>query len=185
MTAVPLYRSLGSIGAQLFTMAFDLVAHTKKYKGNLHGFFLDMKSWSKFRTSAKLNWQRVDFTPSNQCVIPRMRGIYVFSAESRTPKLPPHGYILYLGLTGDEASDSNLYRRYGEYVRQQARKTGRPAVTYMLDNWSDHLTFYFCPIKNPNVSLAQIETRFLNAVIPPINKRDMDAAIISVQAAAF
>jgi hypothetical protein len=166
-------------------MAFDLVAHTKKYKGNLHEFFLDMRSWSTFRTKAKLDWQRVDFTPSNQSVIPKQRGLYVFSVESRTPKLPSHGYILYLGLTGDEESDSNLYKRYGQYVRQQAKKNGRPAVTYMLDNWAEHLAFYYCPIVNPKVSLARIETRFLDALIPPVNKRDMDAAIISVKAAAF
>jgi hypothetical protein len=166
-------------------MVLDLVTRTKKYKGELHEFFLDMKSWGKFKTKAKLTWQGVAFTPANQSTIPEERGIYVFSVEHRGAKVPVHGYILYVGITGDEDSEGNLRKRYGQYVRQRETGKGRPAVTYMLHNWTGHLSFYFCPVINPKVSLAEIETKFIDALIPPINKRDMSADITAVKAAAF
>jgi hypothetical protein len=165
--------------------ALDIVKMTKKYKGELHEFFLDMKSWSGFKTKVALNWQRIDFRPQNHPAVPKERGIYVFSCEHRGTKLPPHGYILYVGITGDEDSISTLYNRYAQYVRHQMTRTGRPAVVYMLDNWAEHLSFYFCPITNPKISLGNIEQKILNCIIPPINKRDMTAEITAVKAAAF
>jgi hypothetical protein len=166
-------------------MAIDLVKDTKKYKGDLHEFYLSMKAWQKFKTNAKLQWRRVEFNRTNHRDIPRERGIYVFLIEQHTLKLPPHGYILYVGITGDAESQSNLHRRFGEYLRHQERGTGRPAVVYMLGNWAGHLSFYFCSIHNRRTSLSRIETSFINAIMPPVNKRDMDAQITAVRAAAF
>ena len=166
-------------------MAYDLVKITKKYKGDLHEFYLSMKSWKKFKTKVKLQWQRTEFRPENQGNIPNVRGVYVFSLEQHALKVPPHGYILYVGITGDGESESTLYKRYGQYLRHQANKTGRPGIEYMLTNWAGYLTFYFCPVENRRISLARIERSFINAIIPPINKRDMTARITAVKAAAF
>jgi hypothetical protein len=166
-------------------MAHDLVKLTKKYKGDLHEFFLDMKSWNGFKTNVKLAWNRVDFKPASQASVPKVRGIYVFSLENNRVKLPPHGYILYVGITGDGTSAATLNSRFAQYIRHQTTRAGRPAVTYMLDNWAEDLAFYFSPVSNTKVSLAKIETRFIDAIIPPINKRDMSAEITAVKAAAF
>jgi hypothetical protein len=176
---------LAAITERDATMAFDLVKATKQYKGDLHQFYLSMKTWKKFKTNVKLQWHRAEFKRDNHSDIPRERGIYVFLIEQHALKLPPHGYILYVGITGDAESESDLHRRFGEYLRHQEHGTGRPAVVYMLENWAGHLSFYFCPIRNRRTSLSRIERSFINAVMPPVNKRDMEAEITAVRAAAF
>jgi hypothetical protein len=162
----------------------DLVDFTKKYKGNLHEFFLDMKSWKKFKTRFRLDWQKARFEQANLAVIPKERGIYAFTIELASAKLPPHGYILYVGITGDD-SDANLYKRYSQYLLNLKNEDGRPAVVYMMKNWSGDLFFNFVPLPNKSVNLEKIESAFINSVMPPINKRDFSAEIRAAKAATF
>ena len=163
------------------TKHHDLVNFTKKYKGELTEFFMDLKSWRRFKTRHTLHWQKIRFGEANHASVPKDRGIYAFTIE-----LSPtgHGYILYVGITGDD-SDANLYKRYAQYLRHLENQDGRPAVYYMLENWSDDLFFNFVPIPNTKVDLAKIEKSILQAVIPPVNKRDLGATITSVKAASL
>lgn len=162
----------------------DLVKFTKKYKGELHEFFLDMNRWKKFKTRHKLNWQKLRFGQANHSSIPTQRGIYAFTVELSPTKLPGHGYIMYVGITGDE-SNANLYKRYAQYLRALKNEDGRPAVLYMMKNWRDHLFFNFVPLPDTSIDLHTIETAFINSVIPPVNKRDLEAHIVSAKAAKF
>lgn len=162
----------------------DLVNFTKKYKGDLHSFFLDMRSWRKFKTKYKLSWQKLRFGEANHSSIPKERGIYAFTLELSPCKLPTHGYILYIGITGDE-SEANLYKRYAQYLLNLKNQDGRPAVYYMMDNWSDDLFFNFVPLPNKTIDLAKIERALLNALVPPVNKKDLEADITAGKAAAF
>lgn len=162
----------------------DLVSFTKKYKGELHSFFLDMNRWRKFRSRYKLSWEKIRFIPANQHLVPQARGIYAFTLELSPTKLPPHGYILYVGITGD-VSSSNLNIRYGQYLSNLRNEDVRPAVLYMMSNWRNDLYFNFIPLPNPRISLEKLEKAFINSVIPPVNKRDLDASIIAVKAAVF
>lgn len=162
----------------------DLVDFTKRYKGDLHEFFLDVASWRKFTSSHPLVWQRVKFEDASRDGVPTERGIYVFTMEVGGLGLPAHGYILYVGITGDEGN-ATLRSRYGQYLRNLVNEDGRPAVVYMLMNWSDDLYFNYVPIPDKAVDLAQIERSFINSVIPPVNKRDFDAEIAAGKAATF
>ena len=162
----------------------DLVNWTKKYKGDLHSFFLDMKSWKKFKTRSALDWQKTRFGDASHPSVPRERGIYAFTLELAPAKLPAHGYILYVGITGDD-SDANLYKRFGQYLLSLKNEDGRPAVVYMMKNWSDHLFFNFVSIPNKSINLAKIERAFINSIMPPVNKRDLEAKIGAAKAAAF
>jgi hypothetical protein len=162
----------------------DLVNFTKKYKGDLHEFFLDMKSWKKFKTKANLNWQKIRFDDSGLPSIPPDRGIYAFTLELSPAKLPHHGYILYVGIAGD-VSGANLHKRYNQYLLNMKNEDGRPAVFYMMKNWKDHLFFNFVSVPNKSVDLAKVERAFINSIMPPVNKRDFDAKIGAAKAAAF
>lgn len=162
----------------------DLVNFTKKYKGELAEFFMDLKSWRRFKTRHTLVWQKIRFGEAHLGSVPKERGIYAFTVELSPTKLPGHGYILYVGITGDN-SEANLYKRYAQYLRHLKNQDGRPAVYYMLKNWSDDLFFNFVPVPNATVDLAKIEKSIINAVIPPVNKRDLEATISSAKAAAF
>ena len=162
----------------------DIVNFTKKYKGDLYEFFLDLKRWRKFKTRHNLTWQKLSFGEATRAFVPKERGIYAFTVELAPSKLPMHGYILYMGITGD-TSGANLYKRYAQYLRQMKNKDGRPRVSMFLENWADDLFFNFVPLPNPRVDLAKLERDFLNAVIPPINIKDFSAEITAVRAAAF
>lgn len=162
----------------------DLVDFTKKYKGDLYSFFLDLKSWRQFKTRHNLTWQKLRFGAVSHASVPKERGIYAFTVELAPSKLPMHGYILYVGITGD-TSDANLYKRYAQYLRQLKNKDGRPRVFTLLENWADDLFFNFVPLPNATVNLAKLEKDLINAVLPPINIKDFSAEITAVRAAAF
>jgi hypothetical protein len=162
----------------------DLVNFTKKYKGDSHSFFLDMKNWRKFKTRYNLNWQKLRFGDASHHSVPKERGIYAFTLELAQCKLPLHGYILYIGITGDDSS-ANLYKRYAQYLLNLKNEDGRPAVFYMMDNWPDDLFFNFVPLPNKKIDLAKLEKDLLNALIPPVNKKDLGATITAAKAAAF
>ena len=162
----------------------DLVNNAKKYKGELVEFFMDLKSWRRFKTGRKLDWQKIRFGEAHHGSVPKERGIYAFTVELAPTKLPGHGYILYVGITGAD-SEANLYKRYAQYLRHLKNQDGRPAVYFMLDNWADDLFFNFVTLPNTKVDLAKIEKSIINAVIPPVNKRDLEATITSAKAAAL
>jgi hypothetical protein len=162
----------------------DLLDRTDSYKAGEHGFFLDVGSWRKFTSSAALTWQRVKFWPSAKASIPTERGIYVFTIEVEGLSLPPHGYILYIGITGN-TSAANLRTRYGQYLRNLIKEDGRPRVFYMLKRWRDDLVFNFVPVADTAVDLAEIEKSFINAVRPPVNEADFDADIADPKKAKF
>ena len=96
------------------------------------------------------------------------RGIYAFTLELTGLKLPPHGYILYVGIAGD-TSGSSLQKRYGQYLQELRSESGRPAVFYMMRNWPDDLFFNFVALPNKKVDLAKLERAFINSVMPPAN----------------
>lgn len=163
----------------------DLVNLTKKYKGESHEFFLDLNQWRKFNTMHKLAWSKEKFNKPSQKKVPQERGIYVFTVELSSGLLPPHGYIMYAGITGDTSDNRDLRLRFGDYLRQLTNEDGRPAVFYMLKNWSRDLFFNFVSLPDKTIDLAILEQSLLQAIIPPINIRDLGAEITAVQKAKF
>lgn len=166
-------------------MHHDLVDHNHRYKGASHTFFLDLRRWRSFKSRYALKWQSVPFIAGSRKLVPQERGIYVFTARLTDSKLPEHGYMLYVGITGDDGSKSNLQLRYGQYERQLKRRNGRPAVYYMMANWRSDLQFNYVPLPNPKVDLAKLEAAFLDSIMPPINKRDFTAKQAAVRQSAF
>ena len=183
-TAVRRTETDWSMGAGMAGKHQDLVNHTKKYRAELHAIFLDLKSWRKFKSKWKLEWHKVRFGESNHSLVPKVRGIYVFTAELSPSKFPAHGYMLYIGITGN-TSKQDLYKRYGQYLGYLKKKDGRPGIYYMLENWSDDLFFNYVPLPNDSIDLERIEQAFINAVLPLFNKRDIKATIRNAKAAAF
>lgn len=122
--------------------------------------------------------------PASKTHIPEERGIYAFTLELRDASLPAHGYILYMGITGN-TSNANLKKRFTQYLLHLKNQDGRPAVYHVLKKWKGDLQFNFVPLPNPAVDLVKIEQAFLAAIIPPVNKTDLNAKIIAVKAADF
>lgn len=162
----------------------DLVNQTKKYKADLYEFSLSMAQWRKFKTRYKLNWEKARFEEDSHALIPKERGIYAFTVELNPSKLPSHGYILYIGITGDTSS-ATLHSRYAQYAANLRKEDGRPAVFFMLKNWSGDLFFNYAPLPDTSIDLVKMERALLSAIIPPVNKRDIEATITAARAAAF
>jgi len=162
---------------------FDIVDATKKYKGDLHEFYLDMTAWRSFKSRYKLQWQKVQFGGTDP--VPSEPGIYAFTVEFSPSKLPQHGYIMYIGITGDGASRATLKSRYRQYIRHAANGGGRPRVLYMLQNWQGDLWFNYATFKSPNIDLGKLERDMLSAVIPPINLSDLAADVARARKAKF
>lgn len=163
---------------------FDLTAATKAYKGELERFYLNLSDWRKFKSRHALNWTKLSFRKQSQKQVPQDRGVYAFSVELTSSQLPAHGYILYIGETG-ERSAANLRVRFGQYLKQLENGGGRPRVLYMLKNWKEDLQFNFVALPNKAVNLKKIEQDLLSAVMPPINIADFTAEVTAVRKAAF
>lgn len=162
----------------------DLVFDTDRYKASLHQFYLDLKAWRQFEFTYPLTWTKLRFDPSNRRQIPKERGIYAFTVALTPSSLPEHGYILYMGITGDD-SGGTLNSRYAQYLGDLRRQDGRPKVYYMLERWKDDLFFNFVPVPDRRMSLRKIENAFLSAIRPPVNERDLEARISNARRAAF
>lgn len=162
----------------------DVIADTDRYKASLYQFCLDLKAWRQFRSKFQLSWTKLRFEVGNQPMVPKERGIYAFTLALDPSALPEHGYILYMGITGD-SSAGTLNSRYAQYLGDLKRHDGRPKVYNVLRRWQGDLFFSFVPIPDRRISLRKIESEFLSAVNPPINERDFHARISNARRAAF
>ena len=65
---------------------------------------------------ANLNWKSVAYGRAELTKVPNdKRGVYAFAISQESNVLPPHGYILYIGIAGRD-SDRPLRARYREYL---------------------------------------------------------------------
>lgn len=138
-------------------------------------FVISPKQLRKFTTRAVLTWGKVKFTPSNRASIPTDRGIYAFVAEHNENQLPPHGYVMYVGISGDKSSH-NLRRRYGDYLREKRIKK-RAGIHYMLNKWGTCLYFHFAVVNDRRISLLNLEKAMSDALVPPFSQNDFSAEI--------
>lgn len=138
-------------------------------------FFMNPEVWRSFKPKVKLEWKEVKFTPAARSKIPKQRGIYAFIVRSPSEFLPSHGFVMYIGITGDQNSRT-LRNRYQDYVREQ-KEMRRPRLHYLLTKFSKDLIFSYAPIPDPNEDLATLETTLCDAIIPPMNERDLSAEV--------
>ena len=130
-----------------------------------------------------LHWESIKFgTEEIEKVPTDRRGVYAFAIRIDSGVLPPHGYILYIGMAGRN-SDRSLRERYTDYLSpSKVRKRGR--ITRMM-NWRQVLQFMFATVDNtvPTKDIETLERQLNTALIPPYSDRDMDADIRKKRAA--
>jgi hypothetical protein len=157
-------------------MAFDLRFFVNtKLKIYGQDFILSPKQLRKFATTATLDWKKVKFTQTNQASVPLDRGIYAFVVEHNESQLPPHGYVMYVGITGN-TSKHNLRKRYRDYLRDK-KVNKRAGIHYMLNNWGASMFFHYAVISDKRYNLAAIEQSMSDALIPPYSTMDFSAEI--------
>lgn len=132
-------------------------------------FVLSPERWRTAASSINLNWDWVPFDEKSKPNIPPERGLYAFVVEHTDAYFPPHGYIMYAGITGDQSPARNLRVRFGDYLRE-ARTGGRSRVVVMLNLFKDDVYFHYAPVPDCSQSLSVIEDEMLAAIIPPCNE---------------
>ena len=105
------------------------------------------------------------------------RGLYAFVVCENNNVLPPHGYVLYIGIAGRN-SQRPLRERYKDYLNEK-KVLKRDRIAQMIGTWHQVLRFFFAPVDNA-VSSADLETleKQLNgALMPPYSEGDLEGNI--------
>ena len=126
---------------------------------------------------SRLEWSAIRFGKQDIEKVPNdKRGVYGFAIRVNSDILPPHGYILYIGIAGRN-SDRPLRERYKEYLRPK-QVIRRGGITRVM-NWRAVLQFIFAPVDDTVTTddLQELETQINTALIPPFSEQDMDADI--------
>lgn len=77
-----------------------------------------------------LKWQGIQFSATNKDRISEKRGVYAFMVRHADSNLPPHGYITYIGITGNKSKTRNLRLRFNDYLSEQQRPKRRSIHKY-------------------------------------------------------
>ena len=128
-------------------------------------------------TLSPLIWNSIKYGPDEVNQVPDdRRGIYAFVLQHPSNVLPPHGYVLYIGIAGRK-SDRSLRARYRDYLNAKAVVKSRPHIARMIGTWKDVLKFYFAPIDDgvTGEDLEKMERELNTALMPPFSKGDLDA----------
>lgn len=156
-------------------MPLDFVQETDDLKSFAIRFVLSPKQWATFQCPTPLTWHRVKFERLNATAVPKATGIYAFAVEYPGFQLPPHGYVMYIGITKRDGG-GNLRKRYRQYLHEK-RVLKRAKVYYMLNKWSQHLYFHYAVVTDPTLDIRGLEQQLCDAMIPPCNKNDFSAMI--------
>lgn len=156
---------------------FTNQAHEAVGKYRLDKIFLspDNMRFSGYSVSA-LTWQSVPFGTADKDKVPDdKRGIYAFVLCEQNAFLPPHGYVLYIGIAGRKSGRS-LRTRYGDYLNPTS-VLKRERIARMIALWADVLRFYFVPVDDAMTSteLETLEDQLNSALMPPFSEGDLDA----------
>jgi hypothetical protein len=108
-------------------------------------FTISPPEFKRADISPRLNWQSVKFSPTSKAMIPLEPGLYAFVVRIPHAGLPPNGWVMYIGQTGDGTSKATLRSRFSQYLQNKKKPSGRPKVFYMLNAWDGSLEFFFAP----------------------------------------
>ena len=123
-----------------------------------------------------LAWQSIPYGRDEIDKVPNdKRGIYAFAINHPSRVLPPHGYVLYIGIAGRD-SDRSLRQRYREYL-SESKVCKRERIARMIGCWRSILRFFFAPVEESVTSedLKTLERTLNTALLPPFSINDTDA----------
>ena len=127
---------------------------------------------------AELEWHSVPYGADNLGAVPDdRRGIYAFAICKESVVLPPHCYVLYIGIAGRK-SDRSLRARYSDYLNAK-KILKRDRIARMIGTWRSVLRFYYAPVDNDVTSeqLEELERELNGTLLPPLSEGDLEAGI--------
>ena len=125
-----------------------------------------------------LAWDSISYGREELDKVPDdKRGVYAFAICQKDAVLPPHGYILYIGIAGYNSKRA-LRERYKDYL-SESKVIKRAKIARMIGTWNEVLRFFFAPV-DENVSseeLKKLELQLNTALIPPFSQKDLEANV--------
>ncbi len=125
-----------------------------------------------------LAWKSISYGDAELDKVPNdKRGVYAFAVCQANNVLPPHGYILYIGIAGRD-SERSLRDRYKDYLNEK-KVIKRARIARMIGTWHQVLRFFFAPVED-NISsedLKMLEKQLNTALMPPFSENDLDAEL--------
>ncbi|MFC4724986.1 hypothetical protein AB6B38_07560 [Glycocaulis abyssi] len=142
-------------------------------------FTLSPNQISKFPSPENdLHWESIPYGDEHIENVPSdRRGIYAFAICSEVASLPPHCYVLYIGIAGRK-SQRSLRERYRDYLNMK-KVAKRARIARMISSWRAVLRFYYAPVSPETTSdqLEEIEKQLNGALLPPMAEGDVEATI--------
>ena len=123
-----------------------------------------------------LAWDSISYGDAELDKVPDdKRGVYAFAICRQSAVLPPHGYILYIGIAGRK-SQRPLRERYKDYLNQR-KVIKRDRIARMIGTWHEVLRFFFAPVDDDVSSedLKTLEQQLNTALMPPFSEGDLEA----------
>ena len=142
-------------------------------------FIVAPTHWHQADIQPPLTWQAVKFLDVEKKNVPLEPGLYAFVVRVPVPNTLPHGWVMYIGQTGDGHSKNTLRERFAAYLANKKSLRGRARVYFMLNNWDGHLEFFYTPLPARKHELEQLETCLLDAFRPPFTDRTYSATYMS------
>lgn len=127
-------------------------------------------------TFTALNWDSISYGDAELARVPaNRRGVYAFAVCQNDNVLPPHGYILYIGMAGRD-SNRPLRERYKDYLNER-KVIKRAGIARMIGTWHQVLRFFFAPVEDSVSSedLKTLEKQLNTALMPPFAEGDLEA----------
>lgn len=156
-------------------MARDFIKEPRDLKSYEKNFILHPRLLGECKIKTTLSWRKVKFDRKARSLIPATRGIYAFTVEQNNIGLPPHGYVMYIGIAGTKGNGS-LHTRYMDYLGE-AKRMKRPKIYYLLRDYEPVLYFHYAEVLNQQIDLGKLETDMTGALLPPCNDIDLPADI--------
>ena len=142
--------------------AVDLITQQKEAAIHHYGFYLWPAKWEAY-AAGDLSWETRRLESSERGYIPDEPGIYTFVLQPALAGHPACSYLMYVGKT------HSLRTRFGQYLSQERRESGRPKVFRLLNLYEGYL--WFCITRLPPEAIDDVEDALILAYIPPINDR--------------
>ncbi len=139
----------------------DIIQAQNEMRIHQYSFTLWPQRWATY--SEMHEWKLSKLIASERDKIPIGSGIYTLLTIPEIANHPACSYLMYVGQT------VSLRRRFGEYLNQEQRESGRPKIFRFLKMYSKQVWFCFTLV-DPSL-LDATEEGLKNAYIPPLNDR--------------
>lgn len=136
---------------------------------NVKRIILHPGHWAKFEPKiSHLQWNQVKFDRASAQQVPSDKtGVYTLVVEPRITNHPACHFLLYVGMAG---SESGFRSRFVSHLDQPRKRKPTPHIKKMVENWPNHLWFYYAELDIPSKKIKEVEDALLAAYLPSHNR---------------